>query len=40
MNRAQEKNGADVTFVPFDGGHTIPPSVESALATWLAAHVH
>ena len=38
VTRARE-NGADVTFVPFDGGHAIPPAVEDALAGWLSAHV-
>lgn len=29
--------GSDVTFVPFDGGHTIPAPVIAALAEFLAA---
>ncbi len=36
LTRRLERGGAEVTWLPFDGGHTIPPVVESGLVAFLA----
>lgn len=35
LRRTLEEAGADVAFVPFDGGHTIPPPVVDAVPAFL-----
>ena len=35
LSRFFEEQGFDTTFVPFDGGHTVPDAVMTALLAWL-----